>query len=381
MDRPRNAWPRLKFSKMLTLIFTLDYEIHGNGEGCPWELMIEPTERLIALLDEYHAKLTIMADVAEILRFKEFYEETGRDDFAYRAIVQQLQDAVRRGHDVQLHIHSSYMNARHDGRRWLQDWSEYNFAGLRPERMDEIVGTGKAFLESILQPVRPTYRCTAFRAANWSVSPSPNVVGALVKNGLQIDTSVFKYGQRRGIVTFDYTEAHDPLRPWRASADDICRQDPSSPLWEFPIYSEARSVAAFLTVNRLYRACVGRLHRISDGPAGPGGGVVQGRRGRRAGWLTRKHAWKADFNQCSGKQLIAGLQRAEALVPPDARAPFVLIGHSKLFTRWNARSLRPLLRCVRQHANRFNFGLFESFLDVPVSSSHEREFVTMRSNR
>jgi len=66
--------------------------------------MIEPTERLLRLFDEYGAKLTIMADMAEILKFKEFADRNGRDDYHYRCIVAQLQNAVRGGHDVQLHL-------------------------------------------------------------------------------------------------------------------------------------------------------------------------------------------------------------------------------------------------------------------------------------
>ncbi len=38
---------------MKKLIFTLDYEIHGNGDGNPYELMVEPTYRLMNLLEEY----------------------------------------------------------------------------------------------------------------------------------------------------------------------------------------------------------------------------------------------------------------------------------------------------------------------------------------
>ena len=49
---------------VVRVIFTLDYEIHGNGEGCPYELMVEPTARLLRLFDAYGAKLTIMADIA-----------------------------------------------------------------------------------------------------------------------------------------------------------------------------------------------------------------------------------------------------------------------------------------------------------------------------
>src|SRR5690606_24977817 len=157
-------------------IHTLDYEIHGNGDGCPYELMVEPTNRMLDLFDRYGAKLTIMADVAEILKFREYRENVGRDDFHYQAIAAQLKDAVRRGHDVQLHLHCSYFNAQFKNGKWAQDWSEYNFAGLPPDRICEVVRIGKEFLETLLRPVVETYRCVAFRAANWSVSPSRNVV-------------------------------------------------------------------------------------------------------------------------------------------------------------------------------------------------------------
>ena len=164
--------------------------------------MVEPTRRMMDLFDRYGAKLTIMADVAEILKFKEYKEKTGRDDYHYEAIAEQLREAIRRGHDVQLHLHASYFNARHENGRWEQDWSEYNFAGLPLDRLNEIVRIGKQYLEDLLQPVVPAYQCMAFRAANWAVSPSRNVVRALIRNGIHVDTSVFKYGRREGIVSF-----------------------------------------------------------------------------------------------------------------------------------------------------------------------------------
>ena len=221
---------------MLALIFTLDYEIHGNGEGSPLKLMVEPTNRMLRQFNRHGAKLTILADVAEILRFKQHFETTGRDEFHYVAIADQLRRAIQGGHDVQLHIHSSYFKAECRDGRWVQAWSEYNFAGLPPERMDWMVRECKSYLETLLRPVDPSYRCYVFRAANWSVSPSEKVVPVLVNNGIEIDTSVFKYGRRNGLVKFDYSNAHHPILPWRASRKDICQVDASSPLWEFPIY-------------------------------------------------------------------------------------------------------------------------------------------------
>jgi hypothetical protein len=352
---------------MLKVIFSLDYEIHGNGEGSPYDLMIEPTGRLLKLFDEYGAKLTIMADIGEILRFQDHAARHSEDDFHYAEIVAQLQDAVRHGHDVQLHIHSSYFNAMFDGRRWVQDWEEYNFAGLRLDRMRAMVRQGKEFLESILRPVNSDYRCIAFRAANWSVSPGTNVAKALLENGIDIDTSVFKYGRRSGLVNFDYSNTHSEIVPWPASEEDLCKKDEHSRLWEFPIYSENRWIGAFLSINRIYRVLHGRRHRIARPPADNetgGPSTLTRPRGvfRKLSGLTKKHAWKADFNQCTGRQLITALNRAErktAGVTGDV--PFVLIGHSKIFSSFNERTLRPFLEFIEQNKDRFGFGTFGVF--------------------
>ncbi|MBP3199302.1 MAG: hypothetical protein J6N21_20215, partial [Butyrivibrio sp.] len=102
------------------LLFTLDYEIHGNGDGQPQSLMVEPTSRLMNLLEKYGQRVTIMADVAEILAFKRYYYETAQDDFHVIDIENQLREAIRRGHDVQLHIHSSWFKAKWNGKKWDQ---------------------------------------------------------------------------------------------------------------------------------------------------------------------------------------------------------------------------------------------------------------------
>jgi hypothetical protein len=350
---------------MLKAIFTLDYEIHGNGEGCPQKLMVEPTGRMMDLFEQYGAKLTIMADVAEILKFREYKEQQGRDDYHSDAIEGQLRDAIRRGHDVQLHLHASYFNARHAAGYWRQDWSEYNFAGLGLDRLRQMVKLGKEYLETLLRPINSRYCCSAFRAANWSVSPSANVVRALVENGIQIDTSVFKHGRRNGLVNFDYSQAFSALLPWRASEADINRVDKNSSLFEFPIYTEARWVGAFLTPQRIYRSLMSRAHKVSPEKGNAtsiGVGGNNKKRQRGLSWLAERQAWKADFNQCSGRQLIRALDRAEVEYGnTKVDLPFVLIGHSKLFSRFNQWSLRSFLKHVAKHPNRFGFATFAEF--------------------
>jgi hypothetical protein len=178
---------------------------------------------------------------------------------------------------------------------------------------------------------------------------------------------VFKYGKRQGLVNFDYTDAWCNLRPWQADLKNFCARSRDSRLVEFPIYCEPRWIGAFLTPQRIYRAVLSRMHKFDAAPAkdrvapSPGG---LGRMKRFCRILSpqRRYAWKADFNQCTGRQLIGALKRAEAAHPRNsAPLPFVLIGHSKLFTHYNQRNLRPFLAFVAGRPTRFGFGLYHDF--------------------
>jgi hypothetical protein len=364
---------------MYKVLFTSDYEIHGSGMGAPKDLIVDPTTRMLDQLDRYGGKLTIMADAGEILKFKEYAERTGNDRFHWGAIARQMQRAVKTGHDVQLHIHSSYFNATWDepSGYWKQDYSEYDLASLPYERVREMIRAGKRLLEETCRAAKPDYRCFAFRAANWSMQPSPNIVRALVEEGFRIDTSVWKYGVYDDLVKFDYTAAHSALVPWPIDPEDVCRRDPEGRLFEFPIYTEQQPLWVFLTANRVYRVVAQRLNPLPspapDAVADPMSGKAAAGSGSRrrsladkarglADALVGRHPWKADFNQCTGKQLIEGLKRVEARYGhPDAPLPFVLIGHSKTFTSHNERSLRPFLEFVATHPDRFSFGTFADF--------------------
>ena len=346
---------------MLKVIFTLDYEIH-DGRGHPYDLMIEPTDRLLNLLDHCGAKLTIFPDIAEILRFKEYKVKNRRDDYCYDLIVEQLQRAVKNEHDVQLHIHPAYFNAKLANNHWCLDFSEYEFASLPYERMDWMIRKGKQFLESILLPVNSNYQCIAFRAANWSVSPSENIVRALSKNNIKIDTSIFKYGKYCGSINFDYSETHHAVVPWSASPKDLCKYDPNGWVWEFPIYSEKRWIKAFINPIRIYNTISGRLFKASNNSAIKRNLRYSDHSSQSAiNWLFRKNAWKADFNQCLGSQLVQALIRAEAQISSEMDVPFTLIGHSKLFRPWNERSIKPFIDYIKLYPKRFSFGTFDMF--------------------
>lgn len=382
---------------MFDIIFTLDYEIHGSGEGSPCDLMVEPTRRLMRRMERHGAKLTIMADVAEIARFKQYAATHGDDRFHAEMIEDQLREAVGRAHDVQLHIHPAYYGARWQDERWILNWADYDLTRLGYERLAAMIGDGKTYLESLLRPVAPGYECMAFRAANWSMQPSGDIVRALRDRGIRIDTSVFKYGSRSGLVRFDYSNAFSNLVPWLVGPADICLPDPEGVLWEVPIYCEDRWLWEFLSVSRIRRIWQAMAHPMPDShnsegddhrgvgwmPTQRGDGLLRGAV-KKLELLVRRHALKMDFNQCSGRQLIGTLRRVEAKHGEcPYPLPLVLIGHSKLFTTYNERDFTVFLEYVADHAGRYRFATFRE-LDLDVmrkAFGHERADSTIQRDQ
>lgn len=336
------------------LYFTLDYEIHGNGDGNPIDLMVEPTYRLMDMLEQYNQRLTIMADVAEILCFKRYWEQTGKDDFHVQEVEQQLCDAIRRGHDVQLHVHSSYFNAQWNGVRFDQCIEEYNMAALPYERVREMVGQCVDYLETLLKPIKSNYKVWLYRAANWSMMPTPTLYQVLVEHGITHDTSVYKGGCQGGNVCYDYRHAYDNLLTYRASSKDINLQDPAGDLWEMPIYTEMRPFWDFISPIRIFRMVRAKFHKHKHQSQPQSATDKNDNRKLSLRSFFVKSPLKMDFNQVNGKGLIRMMKNIMRRAKREQieNLDIVLIGHSKTFVPYNEKTLRPFLQWIQQHPSR-----------------------------
>ena len=347
---------------MYQVIFSVDYEIHGNGDGSPFDLMIQPTKRMVDLFEKYDAKLTIFADVAEILKFKEYYNVNGYDKFHYIEIEKQLKYLVKNGHDVQLHIHSSYFNAKYENKKWEQNWDDYNLAELPKARIKKIINECKDYLENTLSSINPDYKCNIFRAANWSMMPSYNIISVLEELGFIIDSSVYKYGKRKGRVNYNYSSAKSDLIPWFINKNNINESDNEGKILEVPIYSENKSFLSFITPIRLFRMVRAKFHQHKTFPQN---NEKQKDETKKNNFLrklmknfTNKHAWKLDFNQANSTMLISACKRIESKYNGlDIDLPIVCIGHSKTFIKYNEFTLLPFIKFIKNSKN-YQFSLY-----------------------
>ena len=85
---------------MITL--TLDYEIFGDGSGDVRRFIIEPTMRLLKILEERDIPMTVFFELEEYLVFRRFAKAIQKR-FGYdpaQLIEEQLEALIRAGHEI-----------------------------------------------------------------------------------------------------------------------------------------------------------------------------------------------------------------------------------------------------------------------------------------
>ena len=116
---------------MIECIFTIDYEIYGNGEGSLKELVFEPAKRLKTIFDEAGAKFVVFVEAAELEKI-----DTFRTDPAIDQVKDQIREFHQDGYEIALHLHPQWCNARYENEKWNLDYTEYNLCTLPERRID-----------------------------------------------------------------------------------------------------------------------------------------------------------------------------------------------------------------------------------------------------
>jgi hypothetical protein len=226
---------------VIEVIFTLDYEIFGNGEGSLRELVLEPTRHLVSLFAEQKVPFVLFAEAAEL----EKMELHGVDGIG------EVQDQIRKlyheGIEIGLHLHPQWCNARPSNGGWRLDPSEYNLCTLSPERVNRIVGRSIEYLRKVTAD--PGFVPISFRAGNWLLQPTGTVAPILARHGVRIDSSVFKGGRQRN-HKLDYRPALKNGYYWHFT-QDVNKPDPAGRILEIPIHTELRPFWKMLTLKRI----------------------------------------------------------------------------------------------------------------------------------
>lgn len=214
---------------MIECIFTLDYEIYGNGQGSLRDLVLDPTQRLAEVFQEFDAPFVVFAEAVEFAKMEE--AQCDPDSAGVRAQMRELRAA---GHEIALHLHPWWANARYEGGRWHLDWSERNIGTMEPARVEAIVSGAIRYLRDGLAD--PSFTPLSFRSGLWVMQPTSVIANVLARHGVRVDSSVFKGGRVHGLG-LDYRPAIANDRFWRFS-NDVNMPDPHGTLLEIPIHTQ-----------------------------------------------------------------------------------------------------------------------------------------------
>ncbi len=305
---------------MIKCIFTLDYEIYGNGTGALNELVYEPTERLLRVFEKWGAHFVNYVEVSEF----EQIEAAGTDP-AIELVKQQVKEMHRSGHEIALHLHPQWYNARFDQGRWELDYSEYNLCTLPQPRIAEIVDRAVNYLGYMVDDRH--FHPISFRAGNWLFQPTQIAAQELSRRGLRIDSSVFKGGLQRN-NELDYRPAMKNGYYWPFSSD-VNRPDPAGQWLELPIYAE---------MVRPWKMATSKRMGLGTSPGATQGGAqkkprvsLRAKINRALDFMRPGYPLKFDFCRMTLAELTSMMDRVIALDrhDPDSLKPIVAIGHSK----------------------------------------------------
>ena len=184
---------------MKNIILTLDYELFfGEKSGSVEKCMLEPIDLLIELFYKHNCKMTIFWDVLHYIRAKEL-----NIDHEVKKIEKSIKKLIEFGHDVQLHIHSHWIDAKYLNGQWIfPTYEHYRLQSLNENEIFNIVAISKKTIESLTK--RKVY---AFRAGGWQIEPFKKLKEAWLKNGIFVDSSVASGKKYDGkIVKFDFRD-------------------------------------------------------------------------------------------------------------------------------------------------------------------------------
>ncbi len=342
-------------------ILTADYEVFGNGSGDVRTCMIAPTKKLLDICDAAGAKVTLFVDVCELWAFLQV-EKAGHWDMSYSAydlIVAQILDAIKRGHDVQLHFHPQWLDYTYLGEgKWNLNHEKWRLPNLSENEIDELFKRGKNTLEELILPIRTNYKCNVFRAGGWCIQPEEMILKAMRKHGFNIESSVAAgvYNPNEKSF-FDFRNTPD-LPYWKIS--ESVTTAAKGDIFEIPIYTAQvpwQKTAMFLAkrfskkVPLKPQGCVGYAETSA----------------KKSKWQKGLELLKADrkmFNftdatTAAEMKWFAKNAMAKYAHFPDV-IPIVMIGHPKTFG--NANELKEFLFWATDFEE-INFTDYNSYLD------------------
>ena len=342
---------------MKSIILTLDYELYGNGTGDVFKHIIEPTEKILSIARKYNARLTFFFEVIEYWKLKEEWEKgnnMGYVDDPIKAMERQLQSAYKEGHDIQLHLHPQWIDAKYENGQWTVNLNEWRLGDYKKEgefSLINLLSKGKASIESIIHEIDRNYRCTTLRAGGYNIQPSHEIVKAMKKAGLMIDSSIYPGGKETGSLSnYDYSNISMDLDKWETGSE--LEKQGHSQIFEYPIVAfPIIRISKYLNIERIKSLLQNKNSAKQAFEAKTSGNNNKGKF-QKIKYFFEKEFQTWDFCLFSPKMH----KKYLSLIEKQDKDIFVLVGHPKSLV-----STRGFEFLLQQTHTKFNYKRFKDY--------------------
>lgn len=308
---------------------TLDYEVYfGRRSGSVARCLLEPTEALLGIAARRRVPLAFFVDAGYLLALRREMRRAPALAADHAAVCRQLEDIARRGHELQLHVHPHWEDARWEEGAWKLDLARYALHAFEPAEIGSIV---RRYLDALRDLGGPRAG-RAYRAGGWVIQPFARLRGALAAAGVAIDSTVYPGGHRGGAIQpYDFRGAPAKSR-WRFG-DDPLAEDPAGEFLEVPIASRRLSPGFFWRLAAAKKAGGARHRAFGDGEAiAMEGGDLLGKLTAPSTSVVSIDGFKASYLADAARDY-----RRRGL------EDFVVIGHPKALTPFSLERLDDFL--------------------------------------
>lgn len=207
----------------MSLVLVDDWELRGDGSGDMRRIQFDTMRQLNRIYEEHGLRGSYNAEIMQQLN----HLRLGAKHPELQELAQEWEDVVleayRRGHDVQLHVHSQWSRPVYENGRWTLggDWSIINHPR---EAMVRMISECRTYLEALIRRVDPAYRCVSFRSGAWAIAPSEHILSVLAEQGIVFDMSIcdgIKYDN--AVIKLDYTRCEEAFLPFYPDPTDARR--------------------------------------------------------------------------------------------------------------------------------------------------------------
>ncbi len=354
----------------LKILLSFDHELSLGGATSYSQNMFEPTDELLDLADQLQVPITLFTDICCARRFRDW----DRAGF-YEPFRKQLDSAIRRGHDVQLHLHPHWIDSEYREGRFvpattysLGDYVDREW----PDNIPGIIAQGVQLLREMCA-ADPAYRCLAFRAGGFSLTPqTPAILAALYENGIRIESTIakgFRYSSNLWEVDFRDMPA---AANWYIATSGPLNRESSSGLYEIPIAARPRTPWNNLPFlwNRVLRS--GRRFRSGGWPIDTGQVSVAAKLQR----LIPRSAWLLGFDHYADNisDLMKTLQYHVTRHARDGLIACSAVSHPKAMGPYARSLMAAFVQRVRaEYGEQASFCTYQQFYDDFLGDDHARE--------